>query len=177
MASHSTAHYFLEGLVELGIEYLFCNFGTDHASLIEELARWDSIGRAHPTVIRCPHENVAIHMAGGYAAMTGRGQAVIVHVDAGTANAAMGMNNLFRTRLPVLLIAGKAPSTIHGELTGSRDNYVHFVQDPFDIGSLVRPYVKWEYNLPTGVVVKEALRRPHHDAKRAARAGVHDLAA
>ena len=161
MASYSTAHYFLEGLVELGIEHLFCNFGTDHASLIEELARWDSIGRAHPAIIRCPHENVAIHMAGAYAAMTGRGQAVIVHVDAGTANAAMGMNNLFRTRLPVLLIAGRAPSTIHGELTGSRDNYVHFVQDPFDIGSLVRPYVKWEYNLPTGVVVKEALRRGH----------------
>ena len=158
-SEHSAAHYFLEGLVELGIEYLFCNFGTDHASLIEELARWDAAGRAHPNVILCPHENVAIHMAGAYAALTGRGQAVIVHVDAGTANAAMGMHNLFRGRLPVLLVAGKAPHTIHGELPGSRDNYVHFVQDPFDIGSLVRPYVKWEYSLPTGVVVKEALRR------------------
>ena len=161
MTSHSAAHYFLEGLVETGIEHLFCNFGTDHASLIEELARWDSAGRAHPNIILCPHENVAIHMAGAYAAMTGRGQAVIVHVDAGTANAAMGMHNLFRGRLPVLLIAGRAPHTIHGELPGSRDNYVHFVQDPFDIGSIVRPYVKWEYNLPTGVVVKEALRRAH----------------
>ena len=159
--SHTAAHYFLEGLVELGIEYLFCNLGTDHASLIEELARWDAAGRAHPRIILCPHENVAIHMAGAYAALTGRGQAVIVHVDAGTANAAMGMHNLFRGRLPVLLMAGKAPYTIHGELTGSRDNYVHFVQDPFDIASIVRPYVKWEYNLPSGVVVKEALRRAH----------------
>ena len=159
--SHTAAHYFLEGLVELGIEYLFCNLGTDHASLIEELARWDAAGRAHPQIILCPHENVAIHMAGAYAALTGRGQAVIVHVDAGTANAAMGMHNLFRGRLPVLLMAGKAPYTIHGELTGSRDNYVHFVQDPFDIASIVRPYVKWEYNLPSGVVVKEALRRAH----------------
>ena len=159
--AHTTAHYFLEGLVELGIEHLFCNLGTDHASLIEELARWDAAGRAHPNIILCPHENVAIHMAGAYAALSGRGQAVIVHVDAGTANAAMGMHNLFRGRLPVLLIAGKAPSTLHGELPGSRDNYVHFVQDPFDMGSIVRPYVKWEYNLPTGVVVKEALRRAH----------------
>ena len=38
MASHATAHYFLEGLVELGIEYMFANFGTDHVSLIEALA-------------------------------------------------------------------------------------------------------------------------------------------
>ena len=43
--------------------------------------------------------------------------------------------------------------------TGSRDTYVHFVQDPFDIASIVRPYVKWEYSLPSGVVVKEALAR------------------
>jgi acetolactate synthase-1/2/3 large subunit len=33
------------------------------------------------------------------------------------------------------------------------------VQDPFDIASIVRPYVKWEYSLPSGVVVKEALTR------------------
>ena len=44
-------------------------------------------------------------------------------------------------------------------MKGSRDTYVHFVQDPFDIASIVRPYVKWEYSLPSGVVVKEALAR------------------
>jgi len=159
MPSHSTAHYFLEGLADLGIEYLFANLGTDHVSLIEELARWDRDGRAHPQVILCPHETVAIHMAGGYAAISGRGQAVLVHVDAGTANASMGMHNLFRARVPVFLMAGKAPYTLRGELPGSRDNYVHFVQDPYDIGSLVRPYVKWEYSLPSGVVAKEVLTR------------------
>jgi acetolactate synthase I/II/III large subunit len=85
----------------------------------------------------------------------------MVHVDAGTANAAMGMHNMFRGRLPVLLMAGKSPYTLRGELPGSRDNYVHFVQDPFDIASLVRPYVKWEYSLPSGVIAKEVLRRGH----------------
>ncbi|HEY1230469.1 MAG TPA: thiamine pyrophosphate-requiring protein, partial [Ramlibacter sp.] len=157
--THSSAHYLLEGLVDLGIDYIFSNFGTDHVSIIEEMARWRRQGRKLPQVILCPHENVAIHMAAGYAAMTGRGQAVMVHVDAGTANAAMGMHNMFRSRLPVLLMAGKAPYTLRGELEGSRDNYVHFVQDPFDIGSLVRPYVKWEYSLPAGLIGKEVLRR------------------
>ena len=155
------AHHFLQGLSELGLSHVFANLGTDHVSLIEELARWDAEGRAHPQFILCPHENVAIHMAAGYAALTGQGQAVMVHVDAGTANAVMGMHNMLRGRLPVMLLAGKAPYTLRGELPGSRDNYVHFVQDPFDIGSLVRPYVKWEYNLPTSVVAREALRRAH----------------
>src|SRR6266850_1836756 len=159
MSRHSTVHHFLEGLVDLGVEYIFANLGTDHVSLIEELARWDQEGRKHPEMILCPHEVVAVHMAGGYALATGRGQAVLVHVDAGTANACMAIQNLFRYRLPVMLFAGRAPYTLHGELTGSRDTYVHFVQDPFDIASIVRPYVKWEYSLPSGIVVKEALAR------------------
>jgi acetolactate synthase-1/2/3 large subunit len=159
MSRHSAAHYFLEGLVDLGVDYIFANLGTDHVSLIEEIARWDREGRKHPEIILCPHEVVAVHMAGGYALATGKGQAVLVHVDAGTANACMAIQNMFRYRLPVMLFAGRAPFTLHGELTGSRDTYVHFVQDPFDIASIVRPYVKWEYSLPSGVVVKEALAR------------------
>src|ERR1700748_3507436 len=159
MARYSAAHYFLEGLVDLGLDYIFANLGTDHVSIIEEMARWDKEGRKHPEVILCPHEVVAVHMAGGYALATGKCQAVLGHVDAGTANACMAIQTLCRYRLPVMLFAGRAPHTLHGELVGSRDTYVHFVQDPFDIASIVRPYVKWEYSLPSGIVVKEALAR------------------
>ncbi len=157
----ATAYYFLEGLSEIGIEYLFCNFGTDHAPIIEEMAHRRKRGEAMPSVVRCPHENTAAHMAAGFAHVTGRGQGVLVHVDVGTANTATAMHNIFRSRLPVLLMAGKAPYTANNELVGSRDTYVHFVQEPFDQASLVRPYLKWEWTLPSGVVVKEALRRAH----------------
>jgi acetolactate synthase I/II/III large subunit len=159
--THSAAYFLLEGLKEIGVDYLFCNFGTDHAPIIEELANRKQRGEPVPKTIRCAHENTAAHMAAGYALMTGRGQGVLVHVDVGTANTANAMHNLFRSRLPVLLMAGKAPYTTAHELTGTRDTYVHFVQEPFDQGSLVRPYVKWEWTLPSGVVVKEALRRAH----------------
>jgi len=160
-ARHSTAHYFLEGLNEIGFDYLFCNFGTDHAPLIESLAAFRRENRKAPATILCPHENTAVHMAAGYAIATGRGQGVMVHVDAGTANSAMALHNLCRARIPVLLMAGKAPYTTRGELLGSRDTYVHFVQEPFDQAGVVRPYTKWEYNLPSGVIAKEALRRAH----------------
>jgi len=161
MANHTTAHYLLEGLVELGIEHVFANLGTDHAPIIEELARWKQAGRRAPRFVLCPHENVAIHMAGGYALATGRGQAVLVHVDVGTGNVAAGMHNLQRHRLPVLVMAGRAPATSRGELAGTRDNYVHYVQDVRDMASIVRPYAKWESSLDTGAVTKEVLRRAH----------------
>ena len=149
----------LQGLVDLGIEYLFCNLGTDHAPLIEEMAHWREQGREFPKVILCPHENTAVHMAGGYAVATGRGQAVLVHVDAGTANAAMGLHNLCRTRIPVLLIAGRAPMSTFDSATGGRDTYVHFIQEPFDQASVVRPYVKWEYNLAWPSMAHEVISR------------------
>jgi acetolactate synthase-1/2/3 large subunit len=155
----TASHDLLQGLVDLGIEYLFCNLGTDHAPLIEEMAHWREQGRAFPKLILCPHENTAVHMAGGYAVATGRGQAVLVHVDAGTANAAMGLHNLCRTRIPVLLIAGRAPMSTFDGATGGRDTYVHFIQEPFDQASVVRPYVKWEYNLAWPSMAHEVVSR------------------
>ncbi len=169
----AAAYYLLEGLNELGVEYLFCNFGTDHAPIINEMAHRRKRGEAIPGVVRCPHENTAAHMAQGYAFVTGRAQGVLVHVDVGTANTANAMHNAFRSRLPVLLMAGKAPYTANDELLGSRDTYVHFVQEPFDQGSLVRPYLKWEWTLPSGVVVKEALRRAYSIAQSEPRGPVY----
>ena len=157
--TRTASHDLLQGLVDLGIEYLFCNLGTDHAPLIEEMAHWREQGRAFPKLILCPHENTAVHMAGGYAVATGRGQAVLVHVDAGTANAAMGLHNLCRTRTPVLLIAGRAPMSTFDSATGGRDTYVHFIQEPFDQASVVRPFVKWEYNLAWPSMAHEVISR------------------
>ena len=157
--TRTASHDLLQGLVDLGIEYLFCNLGTDHAPLIEEMAHWREQGRAFPKLILCPHENTAVHMAGGYAVATGRGQAVLVHVDAGTANAAMGLHNLCRTRIPVLLIAGRAPMSTFDSATGGRDTYVHFIQEPFDQASVVRPFVKWEYNLAWPSMAHEVISR------------------
>src|SRR3989449_11563813 len=117
---HSTAHYFLEGLNDIGVEYLFSNFGTDHAPLIEEMARWKKEGRKYPKVLNCPHENTAMHMAAGFAMATGRGQAVLVHVDAGTANSAMGMHNAPRGRLPPVPMAGGSAATGRGGMAATR---------------------------------------------------------
>ena len=157
--SNMAASYWLEAMNEIGVEYMFCNLGTDHAPIIETMAQWQAEGKPFPKVILCPHENVAMHMAAGYTRCTGRAQAVLVHVDAGTANAAMGMHNAFRSRLPIVLFAGTAPFTVRGELLGTRDTYVHFIQDPYDMKGIVRNYAKWEYQLPSGIMVKESLRR------------------
>jgi len=160
VSTHSTvARQFVDALVALGFTRIFGNLGTDHVAIIEEMARREGTGEPIPRMILCPHETVAVHMAGAMAHLTGEGQAVLVHVDAGTANATMGLHNLARQRLPVLLMAGRSPYELRGQLPGGRDNPIHWVQDPYDIGSLVRPYAKWEYDLRGGPVAAEILTR------------------
>ncbi|HEY8358501.1 MAG TPA: thiamine pyrophosphate-requiring protein [Ramlibacter sp.] len=176
-ALRTCASEVIAALVANGVEYLFCNMGTDHAPLIEELARRRQAGEPAPKTVLCPHENTAVHMAGGYAFATGRPQAVLVHVDAGTANAAMGLHNLARSHLPVLLFAGRAPYSSRSGLMGQRNSYVNFVQEPFDQASLVRPYVKWEYQLPSGTVAAEAVTRALERASAAPAGPVYLTAA
>src|SRR5258706_11009959 len=126
----STSHYFLEGLSEIGVDHLFCNLGTDHAPLIEEMARWRKDGKRYPPTVLCPHENVAVHMAAGYTLVTGRGQAILVHVDVGTANSAMALHNLARARIPALLMAGRAPLPPRRGLPRPPRHQVPFIPQP-----------------------------------------------
>src|SRR5262245_59527905 len=77
MYTASTA--LLEALGEWGVSFIFANFGSDHPGLIEAIAEGQAAGRPMPQVITCPNEMVALSAAHGYAQVSGRAQAVIVH--------------------------------------------------------------------------------------------------
>src|SRR3989449_636560 len=85
-------------------------------------------------------------MAHGYAMVTGRPQAVMVHVIVGTANALGGVINAARGGVPMLFTAGRNPITEAG-FRGSRERQIHWAQESFDQGAIVREFVKWDYEL------------------------------
>lgn len=149
----------IEALIEAGVEYIFGNLGSDHPGLIEALAELDRRGRDIPRVIICPHEMSALSAAQGYAMATGRPQAVFVHTDVGTANLGGSVHNAARTRVPVLIFAGRTPITMEGELRGTRDTYINHLQDVADQHALVRPYVKWDYEVRTGRNARQLVYR------------------
>lgn len=146
---HSVALNFLQALLDRGIEYVFANAGTDFAPIIEGLVAAQKAGIKTPEFITVPHENVAISMAHGYFLATGKPAAVMVHVTVGTANALCGLMNAARDCAPILLMAGRTPSTEKGHI-GSRNASIHWGQDSFDQGGTVREYVKWDYELRPG---------------------------
>jgi acetolactate synthase I/II/III large subunit len=142
----STAEAYLELLAARGVEYFFANAGTDFAPIIEAYARRSAQGQAAPRPMTVPHEVVAVGMGHGYAMVTGRAQAVMVHVIVGTANALAGIMNAARANVPMLMTAGRNPITEAGVL-GSRDRPIHWAQESFDQAAIVREWVKWDYEL------------------------------
>ncbi|MBI2970024.1 MAG: thiamine pyrophosphate-requiring protein [Gammaproteobacteria bacterium] len=156
----SVAGVFLDALLAHGIEHVFANAGTDFAPVIEALVEAGEQGRRTPCFHTIPHENIAMAMAHGYYLASGKPAAVMVHVTVGTANALCGIMNANRDNVPVLLFAGHTPSTETGH-AGSRSAGIHWGQDSFDQGGMVREYVKWDYELRAGqrvdVIVARAL--------------------
>jgi thiamine pyrophosphate-dependent acetolactate synthase large subunit-like protein len=101
----------------------------------------------------------AISMADGYARVTGRPQAVIVHVDVGTQALAHGVHNASIGRAPVLIFSGLSPFTESGELTGSRTEYMHWLQDAPDQKAIVRQFCRYVGEIRSGVNVKHSVSR------------------
>ncbi len=159
----------LEALHACGVRFLFCNFGSDHPALIEALAEARVSGRDVPRVITCPNEMVALSAAHGAALLTGQAQAVVVHVDCGTQALAGALHNAAKGRAPVLIFAGRSPFTQEGELRGSRNEFIQWIQDVFDQPGIVRGYVKYDNELRTArnvrQIVARALQIAHSDPK------------
>lgn len=156
---YTTSTAFLEALQEAGVSYLFVNFGSDHSAMIESLADAKKNNKELPEVIICPHEMVALSAAHGYAQITGKPQAVIVHVECGTQNLGGAIHNAAKGRVPVLIFAGASPFTQEGELTGSRNEFIHWIQDVSDQRGIVRGYTKYDNEIRTGKNVKQLVHR------------------
>ena len=156
--TRSVAANYLQALLDRGIDHVFANAGTDTAPIIEALVTARNAGIKTPEFLTVPHENVAISMAHGYFLATGKPAAVMVHVTVGTANALCGLMNAARDQAPILLTAGRTPSTETGHI-GSRNASIHWGQDSFDQGGLVREWVKWDYELRPGQAPEEIVGR------------------
>lgn len=140
------AEAFLRALADHGIDYFFANPGTDFPPIVEAFSRAKKTNAKVPKPILVPHENLAVAMAHGAYLMTGRPQAVMVHVNVGTANTINNLTNLSRDRIPLILAAGRTPITEKGSF-GSRSRPIHWAQEMFDQAGMVREVVKWDYEL------------------------------
>ncbi len=153
------AEVFVEMLNRQGVEYIFMNPGTDTVPIQEALAKFQTLGKKAPKVVLCLHEFVAMSAAHGHFMVSGKPQAVLVHVGVGTQQLSGALHNAHRSRVAVLLCAGTTPYTLRGDLKAGRTTHVHWLQDQFDQAGIVRDYVKWYYELKCSDHIQEVMPR------------------
>jgi acetolactate synthase I/II/III large subunit len=156
--AETVAEAFLVRLRQRGVDRFFVNSGTDFAPIVEAYARRHESGLDLPDVVVCAHENLAVGMAHGSYLGDGRVQAVMLHTSVGTANAVCGVFNAARSRVPILLTAGRTPLHEHSRL-GARDLSIHWAQEMFDQAGMLRELVAWEYELRDGAQVTDIVDR------------------
>lgn len=133
-------------LKALGVDFVFCNSGTDFPPIIEGLAAAAAQGEALPRALVIPHEHAALGMAHGAYLVTGRAQAVMLHTNVGLANGAIGAINAACEHVPMLLMSGRTPVTEAGRF-GARTVPIAWGQEMRDQAALVREACRWDYEL------------------------------
>jgi acetolactate synthase-1/2/3 large subunit len=109
--------------------------------------------------------------------VSGKPQAVLVHVECGTQALGGAIHNAAKGRVPVLVFAGASPFTQEGELRGSRNEFIHWLQDVPDQRGIVRGYMKYDNEIRTGRNIKQIVHRALQIAASAPKGPVYLMAA
>ncbi|TFY62056.1 hypothetical protein EVJ58_g4103 [Rhodofomes roseus] len=160
-ALYTTSSVFLKTLSEAGITHIFANWGNDHPAILEDLERQRSERGGKPLleIVTCPNEMVALSAAQGYAQVTGKPAAVIVHVDVGTQALAGAVHNVDKGNTPVIIFAGASPYTVSGELKGSKNEWPMWGQDVHDQPAIVRQFMRFTAEIMNGKAVAKTVMR------------------
>ncbi|HVT67628.1 MAG TPA: thiamine pyrophosphate-binding protein, partial [Trebonia sp.] len=159
MKLKTTAEHLVSLLAAHGVEYLFLNPGTDTAPVQEAVYSLAEAGEPVPVLLPSTFESVSLAAAHAYFKLTGRPQAVFVHVDAGTQNLGAMVHNVLRDRAGVIVIAGKTPYGDDGGLTGARNAPIQWQQDVPDQPGIVRGYAKWIQEITRPEMLDRAIGR------------------
>src|SRR5215467_10514964 len=119
----------------LEIDYLAMNCASSFRGLHEAIIN----GKNNKIeILTCPHEEIAVAMAHGYAKIEGKPMAMICHGVVGLQHATMAMYNAWCDRVPVIVMGG---NIIEANKRGPGAEWVHSAIDP---GAIARDFVKWD---------------------------------
>ncbi|MGZ3286532.1 MAG: thiamine pyrophosphate-binding protein [Xanthobacteraceae bacterium] len=120
----------------LDIDYLSMNCASSFRGLHEAVI--NHAGNTKPEILNCPHEDIAVHLAQGYAKIAGKPMAMICHGVVGLQHATMAMYNAWCDRVPVIVLGG---NIVEANKRAPGAEWVHSAIDP---AAIVRDYVKWD---------------------------------
>ena len=134
------AQQLVRHLEDRGIEHIFGLCGHTNIAVLAALEK------SRIAFINVRHEQIAAHMADGYARAKQQTAVVLSHLGPGLTNAATGVANAALDSVPMVVIAGDVPTHYHGKHPHQEVN-LHADASQYEI---YRPFVKraWRVDQP-----------------------------
>ena len=150
----------------LGCDHVMASPGSEWGAVWEAFARQSVAAAPGPRYLSCAHETLAVDLAIGYTAFTGRMQGVMLHTGVGLLQGSMGIDAARRLGLPMVVVAG--------------ETVTYGAQDGFDPGPqwlsslsvvggphrLAEPLVKWSAQASSPATLFQQLVRAGEMAQR-----------
>src|ERR1700731_3229995 len=132
----SGGDFMVDVLKTLDIDYLAMNCASAFRGIHESFINYGK--NTKPEILTCPHEEIAVHMAQGYAKIEGQPMAMMCHGTVGLQHASMALYNAWCDRVPVYVMIG---NIIEGDKRGPGGGGGDSGVDP---AAIVRDFVKWD---------------------------------
>jgi len=97
-------------LEERGVEHIFGLCGHTNIAVLAALSKSKKI-----KFVNTRHEQIAAHMADGYARATKKASVLLSHLSPGLTNACTGVANASLDSIPMVVIAGDVPTHYYGK--------------------------------------------------------------
>src|SRR5437763_988736 len=153
-------------LRQLDIPFVALNPGASYRGLHDSLVNF--LGNERPQMLLCLHEESAVAIAHGWAKVTERPMAAIVHSNVGLMHATMAVFNAWCDRSPLLLLGATGPVD-----ATKRRPWIDWIHSARDQGALIRHYTKWDDQPASIGAAQEALLRANLIARTAPRGPVY----
>lgn len=144
-----------EYLERVGVDVVF---GMCGHTLVQVL---DALSRSRIQFISCRHEQLAAHMADGYARVSGKPGVVLTHVGPGLTNAITGIATAALDSIPMVVITGNVQSYLFGRGPHQEVN-LHCDGDQIEI---CRPICKRVYRVGRAEDLPRVVERAFHLAQ------------
>ena len=133
-----------------GVEHVFGLCGHTNIAVLSELEKSKKI-----KFVNTRHEQIAAHMADGYARAGKKTSVLLTHLGPGLTNAATGVANAALDSVPMVVIAGDVPSHYHGKHPHQEVN-LHSDASQYEI---YRPFVKRAWRVDHAHLFPETLEK------------------
>jgi acetolactate synthase I/II/III large subunit len=138
--THTTcgSDFMLDVMRNLGIEYVAAIPGNTFKGLHESIINYGMMTAPMLEHISCMHEEISVAISHGYAKISGKPMACMMHSTVGLQHGSMAIYNAWADRVPVFAIVGAQMDAAR------RRSYVDWQHSVFDGPALVRDFTKFD---------------------------------